>query len=102
MLLALLEKLARELDRRSIPYMVIGSQAVLVHGEPRTTENIDVTLGVDTDRLMDVQSLVTEAGWRVLVDAPAQFVARTRHRGRPLGVVAQSKARHWICSPLVE
>lgn len=77
MLLALLEKLARALKRRSIPYMVIGGQAVLVHGTPRTTEDIDVTLGVDVDRLDDVRALVAESGWRSLIEPPEEFVSRT-------------------------
>lgn len=32
-----LAKLAQALDREKIPYMLIGGQAVLVHGEPRLT-----------------------------------------------------------------
>ena len=43
---ALLARLALELEARSLPYMVIGGQAVLVHGEPRLTRDIDITLGV--------------------------------------------------------
>ena len=31
--------------------MVIGGQAVLVHGQPRLTQDIDITLGVEPDRL---------------------------------------------------
>lgn len=34
--------------------MVIGGQAVLVHGEPRLTEDIDITLGVDIARVNDI------------------------------------------------
>lgn len=37
--------------------MVIGGQAVLVHGEPRVTKDIDITLGVDVDRLTDIKRL---------------------------------------------
>jgi len=40
----LLEKIALGLEGRSIPYMVIGGQAVLLHGEPRLTKDIDLTL----------------------------------------------------------
>jgi hypothetical protein len=43
----LLARLTRELDGRAIPFMLIGGQAVLLHGTPRLTEDIDVTLGVD-------------------------------------------------------
>lgn len=41
----LLEKLSCALDQVGIPYMVIGGQAVLRHGEPRLTKDIDLTLG---------------------------------------------------------
>ena len=43
----LLEKIARGLDKRKIPYMVIGGNAVLIYGEPRLTQDIDITLGLD-------------------------------------------------------
>ena len=73
----LLERIALGLDERGIGYMVIGGQAVLLHGEVRATADIDVTLGVDVDRLSDILGLAKEAGWRLLVPAPADFVART-------------------------
>ena len=42
----ILAALSRVLQKRSIPYMVIGGQAVLLYGEPRVTRDIDITLGV--------------------------------------------------------
>jgi len=53
---ALLVRLARALEAAGIPYMVIGGQAVLLHGEPRLTREIDVTLGVDSSELARVRS----------------------------------------------
>ncbi|MBE0478638.1 hypothetical protein IBX65_05915 [Candidatus Aerophobetes bacterium] len=47
----LLAKLGMSLDEHSIPYMIIGGQAVLLYGEPRLTRDIDVTLGVGVDAL---------------------------------------------------
>jgi len=73
----LLEQIARELDRRAIPYMVIGGQAVLIHGEPRLTADIDITLGIDIDRLDTILELARRSGWHVLVDDPKGFAART-------------------------
>lgn len=73
----LLEKIALALEGRRIRYMVIGGQAVLLYGEPRLTRDIDVTLGATPERLPDVLSLVSERGWRVLVEDPADFVPRT-------------------------
>lgn len=40
----LLSRLTRELDGEEIGFMLIGGQAVLLHGRPRLTEDIDVTL----------------------------------------------------------
>lgn len=74
---ALLERIAQGLDSRSIPYMVIGGQAVLVYGEPRLTRDVDVTLGVGPEKLPSILQWVDEIGWHVLVDSPADFVART-------------------------
>ena len=50
----LLERIALGLEQRQIPYMIIGGQAVLLYGEPRLTRDIDVTLGVGTERLGDL------------------------------------------------
>jgi hypothetical protein len=73
----LLEQIAAELASRSIPYLIVGGQAVLVHGEPRLTRDIDVTLGVDVDRFDDLLAIVTHAGWNVLVQTPRDFVQKT-------------------------
>jgi hypothetical protein len=59
----LLEQIAAELASRSIPYLIVGGQAVLVHGEPRLTRDIDITLGVDVDRFDDLLTIVTP--WHV-------------------------------------
>jgi predicted nucleotidyltransferase len=76
MFTALLEKIASALDRAGIPYMVIGGQAVLRYGEARLTKDIDLTLGVDVDRLGDVLAVARECGFEVLVDAET-FVPKT-------------------------
>ncbi len=34
--------------------MLIGGQAVLLHGRPRLTEDIDITVGADPGRLDEV------------------------------------------------
>ncbi len=72
----LLARIARALDGRGIPYMVIGGQAVLLYGEPRLTRDIDVTLGVDTDALQVVLEATKDARLEPLVD-PAPFVAQS-------------------------
>ncbi len=72
----LIIRLAGALDAHGIPYMLIGGQAVLVHGEPRMTRDVDVTLGVDIDRLDAVLRAVGAAQLTPLVD-PATFVKET-------------------------
>lgn len=56
----ILSRLGAGLERHSLPYMIIGGQAVLLYGEPRLTRDIDITLGVDVDRLDDLLTLSQE------------------------------------------
>lgn len=73
----ILANLGKALPARSIPYMVIGGQAVLLYGEPRVTRGIDVTLGVDVDRLEDLLRIAEELSLRALPDEIKAFVDRT-------------------------
>lgn len=73
----LLERIALGLERRQIPYMIIGGQAVLIYGEPRLTRDIDVTLGVGPEHLAELLAFAQACAWRVLVDAPEEFVRTT-------------------------
>ena len=74
MLSELLERLARALESRGIPYMVIGGQAVLIYGEPRMTRDIDITLGVGADGLAQVEDLAASLNLEILPESPADFV----------------------------
>jgi len=74
---ALLEQIARGLDSLGISYMLIGGQAVLLHGEPRLTRGIDVTLGAGPEKLPVILKWVEGARWQVLAESPADFVQRT-------------------------
>src|ERR1043165_2637641 len=42
-----LARLSRDLDDRGIDYMVIGAVALLAHGYPRFTEDIDLVMTVE-------------------------------------------------------
>lgn len=73
----LLETLATALDQNNLPYMLIGGQAVLLYGEPRLTQDVDVTLGIGPQRLDDLLFIINKLEWHVLVkDAPI-FVNKT-------------------------
>ena len=73
---SLLARHAHALDAAGLPYMVFGGQAVLLHGEPRLTQDIDVTLGADPSRLGAALGVVQALGLTPLVD-PEPFVAET-------------------------
>ena len=73
----LLARLALELTARQLPYMLIGGQAVLLHGLPRLTEDIDLTLGVDPSALPLVRAVCDAIGLRPLPADPDRFVRET-------------------------
>jgi predicted nucleotidyltransferase len=73
----LLKKIALQLKRGAIPYMVIGGQAVLLYGEPRLTRDIDITLGVGKEDLSKVKKILRTLGLKILVKNDKDFVAKT-------------------------
>jgi predicted nucleotidyltransferase len=73
----LIKKIAAELARRKIPYMIIGGQAVLLYGEPRLTKDIDITLGVGVEKLPLVREAVTALGLKIEADDIESFVRDT-------------------------
>jgi hypothetical protein len=84
----LLAAIAREFEGRAIPFMIIGGQAVLLHGEPRLTQDIDVTLGVGPDSIATVLDAVDSLGLQPLPDDPTSFARQ--HYVLP---VAESQTR---------
>jgi predicted nucleotidyltransferase len=73
----LLARIAAGLSRRNLPYMIIGGQAVLLYGEPRLTKDIDITLGVNIDRLDELLSLAKEISLTPLPEDLPSFVQKT-------------------------
>lgn len=65
----LLARLGLALDAAGLGYMVIGGQAVLIHGEPRLTRDIDVTVAASLDELPRLLDLIRGLDLEVLVDA---------------------------------
>ena len=72
----LLKKVALQLKKASIPYMIIGGQAVLLYGEPRLTRDIDVTLGIGVNGLEKVRKVIEALGLKILVKNGEEFVER--------------------------
>ncbi len=57
--------------------MIIGGQAVLVHGEPRLTKDIDVTLGIGANEWRRMEQVIQESGWQYLTSDVEDFVKET-------------------------
>lgn len=45
----LLETIAHALEAHAIPYMIVGSFASTLHGEPRTTQDLDIVIDPDAE-----------------------------------------------------
>ena len=73
----LLERLAQALEKRSIAYMLIGGQAVLLYAEPRLTRDVDVTLGLSVTRLPALLDVVHALNLRIRVQDAEDFVRQT-------------------------
>ncbi len=72
-----LVKVANFLDSLSVPYMVIGGQAVLLYGEPRLTRDIDITLGIDIDKIELILKELSFYNFTALPENPSEFVKKT-------------------------
>ena len=76
-LAGLVARVGRALRSHDIPFMLIGGQAVLLHGEPRLTLDIDVTLGVSPRALNTVLDACDAMGVTPLPETIEDFVRET-------------------------
>jgi predicted nucleotidyltransferase len=74
----LIKKVAQKLDEDKIPYMLIGGQAVLIYGRPRLTQDIDITLGIDTDKFQIIENVCKKLGLKILPENPETFANETK------------------------
>jgi len=74
----LIKNIAQRLDQDNIPYMIIGGQAVLLYGTPRLTRDIDITLGVDTDKFVQIQGICKVLGFTILPENAEDFAKETK------------------------
>ncbi len=65
-------------DARDVPWYVFGAQAVVVHGRPRMTADVDVTVKTPVDEVDDLAMDLQQHGFTVRVENLAEFVRRTR------------------------
>lgn len=73
----ILADLSLALKKADIPYMIVGGQAVLVHGQPRLTNDIDVTLGLEPFEAERILDLLPSIGLVPLVDRVSEFLQET-------------------------
>src|SRR3990170_1613506 len=73
----ILSRIGECLKRHELPYMIIGGQAVLLYGEPRLTRDIDITLGVNIDRLETILAVAQHLSLKPLPEDLAAFVRQT-------------------------
>jgi hypothetical protein len=73
----ILSRIGVSLTRHSLPYMIIGGQAVLLYGEPRLTRDIDITLGVNADYINELLAVVRELSLRPIPEDIESFVRQT-------------------------
>jgi predicted nucleotidyltransferase len=74
----LIAQIARCLDGKKIPYMIIGGQAVLLYGRPRLTRDIDITLGVDSDQFETIAGVCKDVDLKILPVEPKVFATQTK------------------------
>lgn len=74
----LIKKIALYLDKDAIPYMIIGGQAVLLYGTPRLTRDIDITLGIDTDKFGLIEKVCNKIDLKILPKDPEPFARETK------------------------
>jgi predicted nucleotidyltransferase len=74
---AFIAELSQRLRARHLSFMLIGGQAVLLHGRPRLTEDIDVTLGAGPEAWRTVGEVCDELGLTLLPEDPEAFVRET-------------------------
>lgn len=71
-----LTKIAKLLNESNIPYMLIGGYSMVLHGCPRLTQDLDITLGVDVDCFDDVLQILN-LDFETVVNAPKEFAEKT-------------------------
>ena len=69
-------KIAEIFNRNDIPYILIGGYSMALHGCPRLTQDLDITLGLDTDSL-DKLLHICGSDFKTLVTDPREFAEKT-------------------------
>jgi predicted nucleotidyltransferase len=70
-------KIVNSLNKLSVPYMLIGGQAFLVHGQPRLTQDIDITIGLGIEKSDFILDNLAQSGFKALPKNPSDFINKT-------------------------
>lgn len=76
MIIRTLQDISRLLIRAGVPYMVMGGQAVAVYGEPRFTQDIDITVALAPDEAGPLLEVLAPQ-FLVLPEKPDTFIRET-------------------------
>jgi len=73
----LLKKISLLFIANELPYMIIGGQAVLYYGNPRLTQDIDITLGFDNSIRKKIIEFFEMNNFKILPKNPDEFILET-------------------------
>ena len=69
-------KIANLFHKNDIPYILIGGYSMALHGCPRLTQDLDITLGMDTDCFDRILQILS-ADFKALAPNPKEFAEKT-------------------------
>jgi len=72
----LLARLVEALKRAGIPYMLTGSMASSMHGQPRASNDIDVVIAPTVEQLRSLKSLLPESEYYFDLDDALESLKR--------------------------
>lgn len=78
-----LARIVAALDAAGVPHMVVGSFASAFHGEPRTTQDIDVVVRIGPAELERLLAALPESEWY----ADAETARDAQRRGEMFNVI---------------
>lgn len=69
-----------ELEKTGVKYLVIGGMAVILHGYPRATADLDIMVLLDADNLKDFISVVNKLGYKPRLPVKIEALADPKQR----------------------
>jgi len=70
----------KELNEKGIEYIIVGGLALIIHGSPRFTYDIDVVLSLEDDNIYKFINILIEAGYKAKVPVNPIDFADKRNR----------------------